>query len=100
MSRQSKATTTVRRRAQTLLALVVASATSVVVPAAAHADPIDDPCGLAIAFLCRFVPIAPDLDHDVDLTVHPPSDPAGLPPDPPLPPDSLPTADVCANGCI
>jgi hypothetical protein len=37
----------------------------------AGADPADDPCQLAVSFLCRFVPMAPDLDHDVDLTQDP-----------------------------
>jgi hypothetical protein len=37
----------------------------------AGADPSDDPCQLAVSFLCRFVPMAPDLDHDVDLTQDP-----------------------------
>ena len=38
----------------------------------AGADP--DPCGALPVFICRMVPIAPDLDHDVDLT----QDPSGL----------------------
>jgi hypothetical protein len=61
----------------------------------AHADPTDNPCQLAVTFLCRFVPIAPELDGDLDLTQQqPPVDPAA-----PLP-ESLPPADVCASGCI
>lgn len=36
--------------------------------ASAGADPVGDPCQLAAVFLCRFFPIAPDLDHDIDLT--------------------------------
>jgi hypothetical protein len=46
-----------------------------VLPAAAvpaRADPGAGSCPLAIAFLCGLVPIAPDLDHDVDLTKVPP----------------------------
>jgi hypothetical protein len=39
-------------------------------PAGAH--PVDDPCRAAgtvsVNFLCRMMPIAPTLDHDVDLT--------------------------------
>jgi hypothetical protein len=38
----------------------------------AGADP--DPCGTLPIFICHMVPIAPDLDHDVDLT----QDPSGL----------------------
>jgi hypothetical protein len=61
----------------------------------ANADPIDDPCALAVSFLCRFVPIAPDLEGDVDLTQQlPPVDPNA-----PLP-ESLPPAPICAAGCI
>jgi hypothetical protein len=39
--------------------------------APAGADPADDPCQLAGAFLCGFMFIAPTLDHDVDLTEDP-----------------------------
>jgi len=38
----------------------------------AGADP--DPCSPLPIFICRMVPVAPDLDHDVDLT----QDPSGL----------------------
>jgi hypothetical protein len=37
----------------------------------AGADPATDPCELAVTFLCRFMPIAPALDHDIDLTQGP-----------------------------
>lgn len=36
--------------------------------APAGADPNDDPCQLAVTFLCKLVITAPNLDHDVDLT--------------------------------
>ena len=36
--------------------------------ASATADSADDPCPLAATFLCSFLPIAPDLDHNIDLT--------------------------------
>jgi hypothetical protein len=70
--------------------------------APADADPADDPCQLAVSFLCRLVPIAPDLDHNIDLTQEPaivngqplPETPAGT-----LPEDT-PPADICLNGCI
>lgn len=45
---------------------VLGSQIAVAVPSVA--DTADDPCGLAVSFLCRFMPIAPDLDGDVDLT--------------------------------
>jgi hypothetical protein len=60
----------------------------------ASADPGDNPCELAINFLCRIVPIAPDLDHDLDLTNQQPADPNAPPP------DSLPATDPCVAGCI
>jgi hypothetical protein len=59
------------------------------------ADPADDPCALEVSFICRFVPIAPGLDGDVDLTKQqPPADP-GAPT-----PDSRPPADICSAGCV
>jgi hypothetical protein len=74
------------------IGVVVAGSTA---PATAMADPADDPCGLAVSLLCRFVPVAPELDGDVDLTKQqPPADPA----DPA--PDALPSAELCAGGCI
>jgi hypothetical protein len=61
----------------------------------AGADPGDNPCELAVTFLCKFVPIAPDLEGDVDLTQQqPPADPNAPPP------ESLPVVDPCAAGCI
>jgi hypothetical protein len=45
--------------------------TALGVAAPASAEPGDDPCQLAATFLCRFVPMAPDLDHDIDLTQQP-----------------------------
>src|ERR1700692_2118936 len=68
--------------------------TALMLPATATADPADDPCALMASFLCRFVPIAPDLDGGVDLTTQvratvPATAPA----------ESLPPADICANRC-
>lgn len=58
-------------------------------------QPGPPPCDLALSFLCRMVPMAPELDHDVDLTQQlPPADP-----NTPLP-EALPPADPCAAGCI
>jgi hypothetical protein len=70
---------------------VLGSQIAVAVPSVA--DTADDPCGLAVSYLCRFMPIAPDLDGDVDLTT-------------PLPPtgdvvparDSPPPAGVASAG--
>lgn len=42
--------------------------------APAGADPGSDPCHSGITFICRMLPLMPDLDHDVDLT----EDPYGL----------------------
>lgn len=83
-----------------LVAVMVIASISVAVagwvaPARAVADPSDDPCPLAVSLLCRFVPIAPELDGDVDLTKQmPPDDPAAPAP------DSLPPVDICASGCV
>jgi hypothetical protein len=77
------------------IAGVGALATAVFLASPASAEPGDNPCDLAINFLCRFVPIAPELEDDVDLTQQlPPVDPNA-----PLP-ESLPPADICAAGCI
>ncbi len=65
------------------LAVALATATALVVlnlagwasPRTALADPSADPCPLEIAFVCNFLPIAPELDDDVDLTKPPPSEP-------------------------
>ena len=60
----------------------------------ASAEPGDNPCELAVTFLCRFVPVAPDLEDNVDLTQQQPVDPNAPPP------ESLPVLDPCAAGCI
>jgi hypothetical protein len=53
-------------------AIAVAIGATVVafgVAAPANAGPAGgDSCPLAMAFLCHFLPVAPDLDHDIDLT--------------------------------
>jgi len=80
---------------RTVIAAAAALMAGLLLAAPATADPGDNPCELAINFLCRFVPIAPDLDHDVDLTrQQPPADPNAPPP------ESLPVVDPCAAGCI
>ena len=75
-------------------ATIVTTALFAVAPPAA-AEPPEDPCALAISVFCRFVPIAPELEHSVDLTRNqPPADPAA-----PLP-ESNPIPDICAYGCV
>lgn len=72
-----------------LVALGVTSAVTSAGPAAA--GPGDNPCGLVISLLCRFVPIAPELDHDIDLTMPPgPDNPVPTSLVPALPGESVP----------
>jgi hypothetical protein len=61
----------------------------------AGAEPGDNPCDHAFNPFCRFVPIAPDLEGDVDLTkLLPPVDPAAPPP------SEFIISDPCSAGCI
>jgi len=62
--------------------------------APASADAGDNPCEFAINYFCKFIPIAPDHEGDVDLTQQQPVDPTAPPP------ESLPVVDPCAAGCI
>jgi hypothetical protein len=55
-----------------VLMAIAASTASMLLSAPAQADKNDDPCSLKVTIFCRFLPIAPDLDHDVDLTQEPP----------------------------
>ncbi len=83
---------------------VGASALALGVAAPAGAVTTDDPCQLMISFLCQFVPMAPELDHSIDLTEGPatlagqpvPQMPSAPEPDP----DYGRPADVCVYGCI
>jgi hypothetical protein len=80
---------------KTVIAAAAALTTGLLLAAPATAEPGDNPCELAVNFVCRFVPIAPDLEGDVDLTQQqPPADPNAPPP------ESLPVVDPCAAGCI
>jgi hypothetical protein len=45
--------------------------TGLYLAAPAGADPGFDPCHSSITFICRMLPIMPDLDHDVDLSQDP-----------------------------
>ncbi|OPX12341.1 hypothetical protein [Mycobacterium sp. AT1] len=55
------------------------------VPGTAVADPGGLDCPLAMILMCKFLPMAPDLDEDVDLT-----QPSPLPSDDVVPPLSPP----------
>jgi hypothetical protein len=78
-----------------ITAAVSALGAAVFLAVPVSADPGDNPCQLAVTFLCKFVPIAPDLEGDVDLTKdQPPADPNAPPP------ESLPVVKTCAAGCI
>jgi hypothetical protein len=80
---------------RTVIAAAGALTAGLLLAAPATGEPGDNPCELAVNFLCRFVPIAPDLEGDVDLTQQqPPLDPNAPPP------ESLPVVDPCAAGCI
>jgi hypothetical protein len=82
-------------RAATLAAVTALFAGTIATATPARADPVDDPCQLALTVLCHFMPMAPDLDHDIDLTQNqPPGDPAAPPP------ESIPISKPCAAGCI
>ena len=80
------------KRALIIVTSAVAAAAVFATPA--NAEPGDNPCELAVTFLCRFVPVAPDLDHDIDMTQQQPVDSTAPPP------ESLPVADPCVAGCI
>ncbi len=59
------------------------------------ADPDDNPCQMVAGLLCKFMPLAPELDGDIDLTKQQP------PADPSVPePDMRAPADICARGCM
>jgi hypothetical protein len=82
---------------------VAAIAISLGFAAPAAADTDDDPCQLAVTFLCKFVPIAPDLDHDIDLTQKPATVNGQTLPEMPggnLDVEDGPPAPICLNGCI
>ncbi|OBF37456.1 hypothetical protein A5719_21850 [Mycolicibacterium peregrinum] len=77
-----------------MMAAVLATAAFAGAPTAV-AEPAEDPCGLTFSLFCRLVPIVPELEHSVDLTVNqPPVDPAAPPP------ESMPPPDPCAAGCV
>ena len=79
---------------RTVIAAGAALAAGTLFAIPASADPGDNPCEVAVNYFCKFIPIAPDLEGDVDLTRQQPVDPNAPPP------ESLPVADPCAAGCI
>jgi hypothetical protein len=80
---------------RTAIAAAAALAAGVLLATPASAEPGDNPCEFAVNYFCRFIPIAPDLEGDVDLTqLQPPVDPNAPPP------ESLPVVDPCVAGCI
>lgn len=81
--------------AKALITAAAMATTAVLSAVPASAQPGPPPCEFALSFICNVIPMAPDLDHNVDLTEQlPPADPNA-----PLP-ESLPVADPCAAGCI
>jgi hypothetical protein len=80
-------------RAIIAAAATCAASVALAVPAPAQQGPPQ--CDLALSFICNMIPMAPELDHDVDLTQQlPPVDPNA-----PLP-ETLPPLDPCSAGCI
>jgi hypothetical protein len=61
----------------------------------ASAEPVNDPCQIASSIFCRFVPVAPELDGDVDLTTQLPQADLTV-----QAPDTLPPAYACIGGCV
>jgi hypothetical protein len=79
---------------RTIFAAIAAAAVAVSLSGPAAADNSGGPCTLTLSLLCRLVPMAPDLDHDVDLTTQlPPADPNS-----PAAVSSGP-ANVCGTEC-
>lgn len=79
---------------RTAIAAAIALITGMLLATPGSADPGQNPCEFAINYFCKFLPIAPDLEGDIDLTRQQPVDPNAPPP------ESLPVADPCAAGCI
>ncbi len=78
-----------------IIATVAACGAAVWLAAPAPAQQGPPKCDLALSFVCNMIPMAPELDHDVDLTQQlPPVDPNA-----PLP-ETLPPLDPCSAGCI
>lgn len=100
---ESKVERPVRAVWMTLAVAIGAAAMALGLAAPAGADTGDGQCPLAISILCRLVPIAPELDHDIDLTRDPamiggqhlpviPGGNSGM--------ENAPPAPICATGCV
>ncbi len=76
---QRKKTAMARHRTTSGCLIVVTAALGVAITSAtpAAASP-QDPCGSTLIPVCAFLPVMPDLDHDIDLTKQPPADPNPL----------------------
>ena len=89
-----------RKTAALVAAAAIATALGPAAPAIA--DPVDDPCQFGVTYLCHFLPMAPGLDHDIDLTQGSSSlNDQQLPqmPDSGELPDAGPPVDPCPLGC-
>ena len=62
--------------------------------ASAQADP-GEPCAGTVALICRFVPVMPDQEGDIDLTTDQPAAPPG-----PAPMEAQLPPDLCAGVCL
>jgi hypothetical protein len=76
--------------AKIAVALAAPTVGAVIAATPASAHPGVPPCG-AMSAVCGFLPMMPDLDHDLDLSTQNPQVPAD---------ENLPPADVCALGCV
>ncbi len=74
-----------------ILALLAGGLTVTAFVAAGPAVADDEMPACSLGPLCNMLPIAPQLDHDIDLTKDQP---------PMLNPDSAPPLDPCSAGCI
>jgi hypothetical protein len=83
------------RLLRAVLGRMLLAAAFAVAAGMAAAEPGENPCELALSFVCHFVPIAPDLDQDVDLTQQLSPDGAAIPPS-----DALSPTNPCSAGCI
>ena len=69
-----------------LVTTLAASAALLFAPvASAHPAPAEDPCAGVPFILCHFIPMAPELDDDIDLTGQSPPGEPSLRASPPSP---------------
>jgi hypothetical protein len=92
----------VRAKMAAAVVAAAAMASALGLAAPAIADPASDPCQLGVTILCHFLPMAPELDHDIDLTQGSSSlNGQQLPqmPNAGQLPDDGPPVDPCPLGC-